>query len=289
MNAVERLLGQGEQVLSLFDEMFIDRLGPGRPVELPDVPPGLIYAVGHMLIDAMPTGRYWVSYHWLQAAAEAAWLELKTPKKNPSKQQLATRTAELFREYLARRERMLAPATWRRLLADVVFESREWSPLAEKVVSLAEQVALAVQQVEKVPGDIEPLEWQRERVDLQTGSILPASRGNLRNALDLLHPYAQPPKPATPGSEKQPGRSRSRGGRPQNDEALARDLLAGWKAFEPEDGRRTKERYLAQRPDVRVLKTEEARQRKIASLRVALDSALHLRREKTRQLRKSRG
>lgn len=289
MNAVERLLGQGEQVLSLFDEMFIDRLGSGRPVELPEVPQGLIYAVGHMVIDAMPTGRYWSSGLWLQAAAEAAWVELKTPKKNPSKQQLAKRTAELFREYLAKREQMLAPATWRRLLADVVFESREWSPLAEKVVSLAEQVALAVQQVEKVPGDIEPLEWQRERVDLRTGSILPASRGNLRNALDLLHPYAQPPKPATPGSEKQTGKSRGRGGRPPNDEALARDLLAGWKAFEPEDGRKTKERYLAQRPDVRTLKTEDAKQRKIASLRVALDSALHLRREKTKQRRQARG
>ena len=87
----------------------------------------------------------------------------------------------------------------------------------------------------------------------------------------------------------QPGGSRGGGGRPQNDEALARDLLAGWKAFEPEDGRKTKERYLAQRPDVRVLKTEEARQRKIASLRVALDSALHLRREKTKQRRQARG
>ena len=84
----------------------------------------------------------------------------------------------------------------------------------------------------------------------------------------------------------QPGGSRSRGGRPPIDEDLARDLLAGWKAFEPEDGRKTKERYLAQRPDVGVLKTDDARQRRIAALRVALDSALHLRADK---LRKSRG
>jgi hypothetical protein len=78
-------------------------------------------------------------------------------------------------------------------------------------------------------------------------------------------------------------------GRPQNDEDLARDLLAGWKAFEPEDGRKTKERYLAQRADVRTLKTPEAKQRKIASLRVALESAQHLSREKTKQKRRARG
>jgi hypothetical protein len=192
MNAVERLLGQGEQVLSLFDELFIDRLGSGRPVELPDVPPGLTYAVGHMVIDAMPTGQYWASGHWLQAAAEAAWLELKQQKKPPSREQLASRTAELFRDYLAKREQMLSRDTWRRLLADVVFESRAWEPLSANVVRLCEQVAREVRGVEGVPGDIEPLDWERRK------------RAKLRKALDLLHPYAQPPKPATPGSEQKP-------------------------------------------------------------------------------------
>ncbi len=110
------------------------------------------------------------------------------------------------------------------------------------------------------------------------------------DALDALAPFVgDPPATAAATSEKQTGGSRGRGGRPQNDEDLARDLLAGWKAFEPEEGRKTKDRYLAQRPDVRVLKSEDARQRKIASLRVALDSALHLRREKTKQRRQARG
>jgi hypothetical protein len=90
----------------------------------------------------------------------------------------------------------------------------------------------------------------------------------------------------TKASGKTGGKPR---GRPQNDEDLARDLLAGWKAFEPDEGRKTKDRYLAQRPDVRVVKTEQARQRKIASLRVVLDSALHLRREKTKQKRRLSG
>jgi hypothetical protein len=109
-------------------------------------------------------------------------------------------------------------------------------------------------------------------------------------AFDALAPFVgEPPTSAASTSEKKTGGSRGRGGRPQNDEDLARDLLAGWKAFEPEEGRKTKDHYLAQRPDVRVLKTDEARQRKIASLRVALDSALHLQREKTKQKRRARG
>jgi hypothetical protein len=213
MNAVERLLGQGEQVLSLFDEMYRERIGASREESLPDVPVDLIYAVGHIVIDAMPPGRYWSSGFWLQAAAEAAWLEMKKPGKNPTKQQIASRTADLYRDYLAKREQILAPETWRRMLADVVFESREWSPLSEKVVSLAEQVAAAVQRVERLSCDIEPMEWSKERVDLRSGSFLPAHRADLRDALDLLHPYAQPPKPATLNSEKKTRGSRGRGGR----------------------------------------------------------------------------
>jgi hypothetical protein len=91
------------------------------------------------------------------------------------------------------------------------------------------------------------------------------------------------PRPIKTGGSSKPV------GRPQNDEDLARDLLTGWDAFDPEDGRKTKARYLTQRPDVRVLKTEDARQRKIATLRVALDSALHLRADKARQKQRARG
>ncbi len=98
-----------------------------------------------------------------------------------------------------------------------------------------------------------------------------------------------PSVPVQPGNPRQQTGSRKPVGRPQNDESLARELLTSWKAFEPEEGRKTKDRYLAQRPDVQVLKTEDARQRKIASLRVALESALHLRREKTKQRQRARG
>lgn len=89
----------------------------------------------------------------------------------------------------------------------------------------------------------------------------------------------------TKASGKTGGKPR---GRKQNDEDLARDLLNGWQAYEPEEGRKTKDRYLAQRSDVRVLKTEAARQGKIASLRVALNSALHLQNEKTKQKQRLR-
>jgi hypothetical protein len=111
-----------------------------------------------------------------------------------------------------------------------------------------------------------------------------------QEAFDALAPFVgEPPAAAASTSNEKTGSGRGRGGRPQNDEDLARSLLAGWEDFESEEGRKTKDRYLAQRPDVRVLKTEQARQAKIASLRTALDSALALRRSKARQKRKARG
>jgi hypothetical protein len=122
--------------------------------------------------------------------------------------------------------------------------------------------------------EIDPDEWT-------------AKRRRLRAAIDALAPYSRPPKAAGSLSKKQS--SSKPVGRPQNDEELARDLLDGWRAYKPENGRPRKEDYLAQRPDVRVLKTEQARQSKIAALRTALDSALALRRSKTRQKRKARG
>jgi hypothetical protein len=89
----------------------------------------------------------------------------------------------------------------------------------------------------------------------------------------------------TGSSPQAPRTKRPRGGRPPKDEALARELLAGWRAFKPEDCRPRKVDYLAQRDDVKAIKTEEARQRKIASLRRVLDSAQHLRAAKKRQAR----
>lgn len=122
---------------------------------------------------------------------------------------------------------------------------------------------------------------KREAIDNGIQSVASLA-GHLAVRLQRIAVMAEPRPAKADGS-------RGRGGRPPNDEALARDLLNGWRAYEPEEGRKTKDRYLAQRPDVRTLKTPEARQRKIASLLVTLNSALHLHREKTKQKRRDRG
>ena len=94
------------------------------------------------------------------------------------------------------------------------------------------------------------------------------------------------------GSRIAPAGSRSssrRAGRPQSDETLARDLLAGWDAFKPEEGRLQKGDYIARRPEVMAMKSLDARQKKAALLLTALNSALALRRSKARQMRPPRG
>jgi hypothetical protein len=178
----------------------------------------------------------------------------------------------LLRDRLAKREALLDHGTWHGLVAAVVQDCMLWGFNAKKVVRLTEAVAdrvLFIEEQECVWYRDFAAEWQYQRKWL------------LRD-LGLLRRYQKPPAAAMPTEQAAESRPV---GRPQNDEDLARDLLAGWKAFEPEEGRKTKDQYLAQRTDVRELKTADARQRKIASLRVALDSALHLRREKTKRKR----
>jgi hypothetical protein len=164
--------------------------------------------------------------------------------------------------------------------------SGQMAELVEQSEGLDDAV-MAAFLVERTPSrvvyrtDICVPQEQRDAVEERIGAVASLA-GHLGIRLQRLALMAASQSEKTNGS-------RGRGGRKQNNETLARDLLDGWRAYEPEDGRKTKERYLAQRPDVRVLKTEEARQRRIASLRVALDSALHLRREKTKQRRQARG
>jgi hypothetical protein len=116
---------------------------------------------------------------------------------------------------------------------------------------------------------------------VQEGFGYSSALAEWQEAYDSLAPFeGEPPAPAAT-SEKKPGGKRP--GRPVSNEALARDLLDGWRRFEPEEGRRTKRGYISQRPEVRVLKSPEARERQTALLLRMLDSALHLRREKTKQ------
>jgi hypothetical protein len=226
MNAVERLLAHGEDLLSLFDEMYRERLGSGRDPALPDVPPTLLFWVGGRAIDAMPKPyirrKHWLSGHWLQAACETAWLEAMRAKVrglrvewlpidgkgSAAGEAVAARAADIFGEHLRKREQLLCREVRQRLLADVVVDVREWEPLAAKVVQLAEDVVEQIRRVGKLSDQIEPLDWQRR------------GRVRLRRALDLLRPYAVPPALATSrgkpvGTKQQKRRDRKGvGGRP---------------------------------------------------------------------------
>jgi hypothetical protein len=274
MNAVERLLAHGEQLLALYDEMYRERIGDARDPTLPAVPQESIYEIGKAAISAVPRGSYWASHHWLQAAAEAAWLEAKAANVEPHSEKVIARTTELFRDRLALRQHLLDRNVWQQMVADVVQDCRAWDFLAKEVVRLSQEIADSAIFVEE------------EMTELRNEYSWNNMRGSLHRNLGLLRRYHKPPAQAAT-SDKQTNDKPV--GRPQNNESLARDLLDGWRAYEPEEGRKTIDRYLAQRPDVRTLKTPEARQRKIASLRTTLESAQSLRASKARQKRQARG
>lgn len=158
-----------------------------------------------------------------------------------------------------------APPSISHLAADAATEALRWG----------EQFALVESRVRALTKETEAIRKTPQRLRHLLGRWLAA--------FDALAPFVgEPPGVATATAEKQPGRSRGRAGRPQKDEKLSRDLLDGWRAYETEDGRRLKRSYIAQRADVRVIKSREARERKIESLLLALNSAQHLKREKAK-------
>jgi len=222
VNAVKRLLAHGEDLLSLFDEMYRERLGSGRDPALPDVPPTLLLTVGGRAIDAIPKPynrrKHWYSGHWLQAACETAWMEATRSKVrglrvellpiggkgSKAGERVAARAAELFAEHLRKREQLVCRETRQRLLADVVAEVRQWEPLSEKVVQLAEDVVEQIRRVSRLSDEIEPLDWQRRK------------RARLRKALDLLQSYAVPPASFAPAKKTSGSSGRPpAGGRPK--------------------------------------------------------------------------
>jgi len=96
----------------------------------------------------------------------------------------------------------------------------------------------AVKEVGLLSESIEPKWWRHDRFAVflkpLSSETTPARRTALRQALDLLHPYAQPPKPAGSTLEKQTAitkqkkrRDRKRGGgRPEKyPEKLCRDVF----------------------------------------------------------------
>lgn len=185
---------------------------------------------------------------------------------------------EHYFSILEERERLLDSGWLQGILTEAVKHSLALGLLAPTVMQRVEALADALRGL-SLP-DVNTRErWREERdsridpaclalrqyADAQTESVVEDS---------LLHHKAD---------------SRRRPGRKQNDETLSRVLLAGWDAFSPEDGRKTKARYIATLPAVRALKTDDARQRKAKDLLRALTSAQHLRREQEKRKRKLRG
>lgn len=198
MNSVERLLAQGEQILALFDEMYRERDSKARDSTLPKVDQAEVDRVAPLAIELTPDGSYWTSTYWLQAAVEASILESRQAgrSRKPTAAALARRAADILTERLAEREELLNPAAWRTLVADVVQESGVWGAIAPKLVSLAEEVSAAARVIYGLRWRTEPMEWWSNRINVATGARFPAARSHLRDALDMLHPYAKPPKVA---------------------------------------------------------------------------------------------
>jgi len=301
MNAVERLLAHGEQIVSLFDEM----LG-----EYPDVSEQT-YSIVRVEQDRNQLGECFgePGFHFSAKPAKATLTaeRLALMERVPShslmdnaickayadgarsRSDLPSQVVETYCGWLERIEQLLHSPTMHSLLAGVVAESLSWGPHAANIASLARDVNVAVRR----------LCGKRESVIRKpffiSGAVttradwLIEKRRYVRPAIDALHPYARPPAPLIEAAEKKANSSRSRGGRRQNNEALARDLLAGWDAFNPEDVRPKKPDYIARRPEVMAMKSLDARQKKAALLLTALNSALALRRSKARQMRPPRG
>lgn len=195
----------------------------------------------------------------------------------------------------------------REIAAEAVASAVEWGPLAASAASLIRALVAAHEQVY-----LGMLSRQQAIVDAQDALTLPpgdpqnfhpaimpdifAELEEESDSIDkryaaaisawfaeylALAPFERAP-PAAPGSAavRKASSEQRRIGRPVNDEQLARDLLEGWQAYEPEEGRKRIEGYLAQRADVRALKTEQAQRNRIAFLRTAYESARSYRRVK---------
>jgi len=282
MNAVERLLSHADRVVAFLDQTFgrKERLDPLTAEQVNRVVAK--YEIGSPVVDQTV----------IQAAIVRAIAERTQLRGRDGIDAIARRAFDVCTEMLAERERLLDKAPIQSMLSDVIADSMTWGPHAKTVVRLAKSLGKAIHRLRKLPGhniwcsDARPF-WVPSGPIRFASDWINEKSAHLQPAIDALRIYSRPPtKAVTP---KPIANVFRRGGRPQTNDALARDLLAGWKAFEPEIGRRLKRDYLAERADVRYLKNKDARERKIDSLLVALDSALHLQREKTKRKRAIRG
>ena len=244
MNAVERLLAHGEQIVSLFDEM----LG-----EYPDVSEQT-YNIVRVEQDRNQLGECFgePGFHFSAKPAKATLTaeRLALMERVPShslmdnaickayadgarsRSDLPSRVVETYCGWLERIERLLHSPTMHSLLAGVVTESLSWGPHAANIASLARDVNIAVRR----------LCGERESVIRKpffiSGAVttradwLIEKRRHVRPAIDALHPYARPPAPLIEAAEKKANSSRSRGG-------LRRPTTSGLRGAQDNAPRRT--------------------------------------------------
>lgn len=197
MNAVERLLAQGELLLILFDQMYQE----------PDKKVWDLAILFDPSVDAPPPtlpGEPWVCGDWWRTAVQIALREDDFLFN-------AERASALLRDRLSQRRQLLDRSRWQHLVAGVVRDCRAWDFLAKKVVKLAQEIADSVIFIE------EEMTEYRGRYSWET------VRYSLHRNLGLLRRYAQPPEPVAAISErgtstaKQAKRSSRKGvgGRPE--------------------------------------------------------------------------
>jgi hypothetical protein len=160
MNAIEQFIAHVSELVSVFDGMF-GRWGSDRAdaaatgivsVEDPRKP---YLAFGEGLRPIITHTEEWKtatdrcrSYWAMRNAIARAYDE------GCRKQDLANRTAEIYRDWLTARARLLDPSVTRTLVAKVVQDSPLWHPHTETVARLATDLGYAIGRLADRPSEV---------------------------------------------------------------------------------------------------------------------------------------
>jgi hypothetical protein len=265
MNAVERLLAHGEQVVLLFDEMLDSRADPDPvqadcivrrlqdwhplytpfadiSLELSAAPPRYRSVLNEQRLRLM---ELWWSETALDAAARKAITAAATEELGSGKaRDLSPFALNIYCRMLECREQLLSPARLQNLAADVVAESPLWGLLGERAAALSEQVVASLQ----ILSSENPRVYKRSpppgsrcnihvevvvRGAIHTRKEWLAQRAEaIMPALDSLRPYAKPPalpstseEKASLAKNKSGGRRPPAGGRPRKYSASLRQAI----------------------------------------------------------------
>ena len=237
MNAVERLLAHGEQVVSLFDEMLDSRADPDplqadcilrrlrewhpphtpfadTDVELSAAPPRYRQVLNEQRLRLMGT---WWSAAALDAAARKAIANSAGEERGPGDaRDLSPLALDLYCRMLERREELLSPTRMHNLAADVVAESPLWGLLAKAVVERSERAIASLRFLSCDNPKAYKLgphpSFRRTAFNVEVivrGAVrspkewLAQRAENIMPALDSLRPYAKPPAAAGSSPDQQ--------------------------------------------------------------------------------------